>query len=617
MTNDESLDKLKLKELTAMAKSLKLTHWSRLNKAELRDLLLQERAKFDGDQDAKNDSTVVPSSESAPVAARKSRDANRATDSPKRAASESPTKKTRKRRGTNVVQESKTVEFKTSESASSASVVLNEEKSNVADLVAEPIVKRPRRRRGNQGANQTEQPDSPSKSENETPDSQNSSNQNAGNEEERRAVKPRRRRSVASRKSVVRKEEAAPAESTSTSEAKEDDPARKTEPDATSTNKSGAVPSVAEQNSKPAPDARRVKTKRRARSQKENTVEAENSAATPNSDRAAKSETNGGEPNVEEEKSKKSSNPTTKPVKASNGSQKNVASKDSDSKPIFRVSRSFTSRKETDYLRLGVCNSFWLWTQWDVSENNMTRVRSAMGPLWHTSEPVLRVYRVDREPRIASARREHIADVPVRLRVRSWYVPVENPPASFMLELGYQARDGEFFTLASSNIADTPPLLMHDAPMASPGSVAAPGGFNQGFPRSHYGSVPRGMDLGNYGRPYAESGGFSSSFSDSSSTFMFADPASGFMSEDSLSLKVDAEVVIKGVVSQGASIKIRDERVQTKPDGYFSVRFELPERRHVFPVVATSGDEMESRTIILAIDRNTKTLDPIYRDEEE
>ncbi|NQU19795.1 MAG: DUF4912 domain-containing protein, partial [Candidatus Nealsonbacteria bacterium] len=40
----------------------------------------------------------------------------------------------------------------------------------------------------------------------------------------------------------------------------------------------------------------------------------------------------------------------------------------------------------------------------------------------------------------------------------------------------------------------------------------------------------------------------------------------------------------------------------------------LPNRRHVLPIVASSGDGVEQRTIVLAVDRNTKVMEPVIRD---
>jgi hypothetical protein len=40
----------------------------------------------------------------------------------------------------------------------------------------------------------------------------------------------------------------------------------------------------------------------------------------------------------------------------------------------------------------------------------------------------------------------------------------------------------------------------------------------------------------------------------------------------------------------------------------------LPDRRQVIPVIASSSDGVEQRTIILAVERNTKVLGRVMRD---
>jgi hypothetical protein len=40
----------------------------------------------------------------------------------------------------------------------------------------------------------------------------------------------------------------------------------------------------------------------------------------------------------------------------------------------------------------------------------------------------------------------------------------------------------------------------------------------------------------------------------------------------------------------------------------------LADRRQVIPVIASSADGLEQRTIILAVERNTKVLEPRMRD---
>ena len=42
--------------------------------------------------------------------------------------------------------------------------------------------------------------------------------------------------------------------------------------------------------------------------------------------------------------------------------------------------------------------------------------------------------------------------------------------------------------------------------------------------------------------------------------------------------------------------------------------FGLPDSRQIIPAVATSADGVEEWTIVLAIERNTKHLDPMIHD---
>ena len=305
------------------------------------------------------------------------------------------------------------------------------------------------------------------------------------------------------------------------------------------------------------------------------------------------------------------SQPTSEGATKKEEASRSEAASSQTSRPTARRKSSSSSRTQNnrvlsnqspDFLVLSVVNSFWLCAQWVVSDSNLNRVRSAMGRLWHTSEPVLRVYRVDKNSHYATIRREHVSDVVVKLPVRIWYAPVDNPPSSFMVELGYLSRDGEFFTLSSSGVVETSAHFIDDStPLPPP--IAPRWGIAGSTQRSPFGMVSLETKQ--------------SSTDDSDFSFRRAEPTDSFHAFGGVSLKVGAEVVIKGRVTPGAILKIRDERVVPKPNGFFAARLELPERRHVYPIVATSYDGSETQTIILAIDRNTKTLETVFRDDEE
>ena len=81
--------------------------------------------------------------------------------------------------------------------------------------------------------------------------------------------------------------------------------------------------------------------------------------------------------------------------------------------------------------------------------------------------------------------------------------------------------------------------------------------------------------------------------------------------------QVDTELIVHGVTQPDAHVTLRGEPVKIRDDGTFAVRFNLPDRRHVLPMVASSRDGAQQRTIVLAVDRNTKVMEPVSRDPTE
>ena len=77
------------------------------------------------------------------------------------------------------------------------------------------------------------------------------------------------------------------------------------------------------------------------------------------------------------------------------------------------------------------------------------------------------------------------------------------------------------------------------------------------------------------------------------------------------------ELIVHGQAEPDAHVTLRGEPIHLRSDGTFAVRFSLPERRHILPVVASSGDGVQQHTIVLAIDRNTKVMEPVIRNPGE
>jgi hypothetical protein len=78
--------------------------------------------------------------------------------------------------------------------------------------------------------------------------------------------------------------------------------------------------------------------------------------------------------------------------------------------------------------------------------------------------------------------------------------------------------------------------------------------------------------------------------------------------------EIDAEIIIHGATQAGAHVTMQGEPIKVQPDGTFHVRLDLPNRRQVIPILACTKDGVEQRTVVLAVERNTKVMEPITRE---
>lgn len=265
---------------------------------------------------------------------------------------------------------------------------------------------------------------------------------------------------------------------------------------------------------------------------------------------------------------------------------------------------------EKDRVIVMVRDSYWLHAYWEITRQSVSRARAAMGQRWHGAIPVLRLYEMENDS-TTSSERKVVRDVQVHGGVSNWYLDVDNPPMSFQVDIGYLADDGTFLALARSNVVVTP----------QSGSAGAGDG--------NWDGVAEDFD-----RIYALSGGYDQAGggqSDLKALFeerlrrpMGSPMVTRFgMGAQSLSrsrqqipFDVDAELIVHGVTDPRAHVTLKGEPVRLESDGTFSVRLNLPDRRQVLPVVASSADGVEQQTIVLAVERNTKTMEPIIREPD-
>ena len=78
---------------------------------------------------------------------------------------------------------------------------------------------------------------------------------------------------------------------------------------------------------------------------------------------------------------------------------------------------------------------------------------------------------------------------------------------------------------------------------------------------------------------------------------------------------MDAELIVFGNSDPTSSVTIKGEPVKLSRDGSFTVRMDLADRRMVLPCVSTTADGRQQRTVVVAIERNTKVMEPVTRED--
>ena len=259
-----------------------------------------------------------------------------------------------------------------------------------------------------------------------------------------------------------------------------------------------------------------------------------------------------------------------------------------------------------DRLVVIVRDPYWLHATWQLSRRNVERAEVALGQDWHMARPVLRLLEVQSGN---SAAETVVRDIEVHGGVNNWYVPVNDPPKSYRLDIGYLTESGRMFVLARSNVVTTPRAGTLDTLDNNWTDVAE-----------------------NYEKIYAMSGGHCTDGASEELQELFEERLRRPMSSPTLGLaanghpgrkardfqfELDAELIVYGNTTPGSRVTLQGDPVELRADGSFTVRFRLPNCRQVIPAVAQSSDGLEQRTIVLAVERNTKVMEPLVRDSSD
>jgi hypothetical protein len=260
-----------------------------------------------------------------------------------------------------------------------------------------------------------------------------------------------------------------------------------------------------------------------------------------------------------------------------------------------------------DRIFLMVPDPFWLHATWELTHQSVQRAEAALRQDWHGAKPIIRLFDVTSQD-TTSTSETPVRDIPVHGGSNHWYIDVPQPPRSYRADIGYISRRGEFFVLARSNVATPPKAGTTEALEIGLGD----------------------LDAKKAERILAMSTGFESAgdpelkelFEERLRRPLGAPKETGFGTGAALpgSLKkfffeIDAHLVVNGRTDPTAHVTLQNEPVKLRPDGTFTMLFSLPDSRQIIPAVATSADGVEERTIVLAVERNTKHLDPMIHDQ--
>jgi len=235
--------------------------------------------------------------------------------------------------------------------------------------------------------------------------------------------------------------------------------------------------------------------------------------------------------------------------------------------------------------------AYWIEIEWQIAHKSVERARAALGSQWHHAYPAIRLFDVTADD-LDHPANEHVADIPVSGEVDSWHVQVPSAEMSCKLEIGYLTPAGKFFSIArTTKIA--PFRKNMTRPLISNGN-----------------GKPNGSSNGTNGnRPAQKQKKRTHSLRTSYLTDTFEhngdEQAAG-----NLKFELDAELVLSGITEPGAEVLLHGDTIPLRADGSFSIQVPLQEGRQVMPAVAVKHNGLEQCTIILAVERNTKKLEP-------
>lgn len=256
-----------------------------------------------------------------------------------------------------------------------------------------------------------------------------------------------------------------------------------------------------------------------------------------------------------------------------------------------------------DRVALFVRDAYWMHVSWDVTRQAIERAKAALAEHWHSAKPVLRLMRLEDEATNAETIEREIK---IHGGLRNWYIEWTGEEASFRVMVGYASTGGRFHSICESNVVTTPnagsseEVEDHFSGADAERIFAMSSGYDKERETTDLQGILEDRLQRELGAPPLAKLG--------------ASAQSPFRRNAGFHFDMDIEMVVYGSTATDGYLKLNGEPVPLREDGTFSIRLPFPDRRQVLPAVACSRDGSQERMIVVAVERNTKVMEPTEKD---
>ena len=249
----------------------------------------------------------------------------------------------------------------------------------------------------------------------------------------------------------------------------------------------------------------------------------------------------------------------------------------------------------------------WIFFYWEVGQT----AREMLGlPLrGHIPSLVVRLHDITDIEEFNGTNSLAWYEIPLTEGAASWYIHLPQVAREWCGELGVLNEHGEFIQICRSNVARTPRNFI--AEHSDPEWMSASHELREILARSadvfvssRLGSEAAIRQISRRLRVAVErhvaSGAAPASMR---AARIIQQAVQAAVAE--LPLTVRTELIVSGMTDSRAQVTIQEQPVAVRPDGSFTIRFELPDGEQVIPVKAVSADGTMSREIIPVVRRET------------